>query len=102
MIPVKVLDLLDEFLEARNELFIQLSQANLLLTRFKLNFGIEGCEMLLTVLNSESIRKDKTPLILNKFDRIDGLKVTFSDILCNRLIPLIGLKVKLEEEMNSQ
>ena len=119
----RFLDLLDDFLTERDALFTALSRANLHLTRFKLNYGAEGGELLAIrelgsevesslapvrnrhpKLNEAGVDSDtdtdmsRLPRIMTKLDQVNELKTVYSSVLRNRLIPLTELLNKLNKE----
>ena len=131
------LDALEDYLNEYQYLHNSFNKAYLLLTRFKLNYGQDGVELLRHEImsgsdneivvggggggngcseadstenseNSETIvrhRKIKhsntrsSPPILTKQDHINSLKSTFHSLLHTKIIPLAGLKQKLDKDL---
>lgn len=121
-LTINFLDTLDNYVTERDDLFTALSQANLLLTRFKLSGGLDNRDLhLLEFINTEDSDSDSDGLglaltvrnrkkemekefsnhrknkrsVLTKADQLNELKVAFSDILHDRLIPLATLQHSL-------
>lgn len=128
MATLRFLDLLDDFLVERDAAFAALSRANLQLTRFKLNHGIDSfISVEDSVYDSDSVNVNVTAStndtliirnrykqegainnthethenarISTKMDQVNELKGIFRSVLQERLIPLAYMLSKLNTNM---